>query len=41
MMNIGLVKKTDSKRAGGAVIYKIVDPKITYAIYNNIEIIHT
>ena len=40
MMNIGLVKKTDSKRAGGAVIYKIVDPKITYAIYNNIEIIH-
>lgn len=41
MMNIGLVKKTDSKRTGGAVIYKIVDPKITYAIYHNIEIVHS
>lgn len=41
MMNIGLVKKTDLKRAGGAVIYKIIDPKVTYAIYHNIEITHS
>lgn len=41
MMNIGLVKKTDLKRAGGSVIYKIIDPKITYAIYHDIEITHS
>lgn len=41
MMNIGLVKKTDLKHAGGAIIYKIIDPKITYAIYHNIEITHS
>lgn len=41
MMNIGLVKKTDFKRAGGAIIYKIIDPKITYAINHNIEISHS
>ena len=41
MMNIGLVKKTDLKRTGGSVIYKIIDPKITYAIYHNIEITHS
>lgn len=41
MMNIGLVKKTDLKRAGGSVIYKIIDPKITYAIYHHIEIAHS
>ncbi|MBU3098954.1 MULTISPECIES: P-loop ATPase, Sll1717 family [Clostridium] len=40
MMNIGLIKKTDNKRAGGAVIYKIKDPKVTYAILNNIDINH-
>ena len=28
MMNIGLVKKTDRKRVGGAVIYQINDPKV-------------
>lgn len=41
MMNIGLVKKTDLKRARGSVIYKIIDPKITYAIYHHIEIAHS
>lgn len=38
MMNIGLVKKTDAKRAGGSVIYKVRDPKISFAIYNQIDI---
>ena len=40
MQTIGLVEKTDRKRPGGAVIYKILDPKVIYAIYNEIEIIH-
>lgn len=40
MMNIGLVRKTDQKRPGGAVIYKISDPKVSYAIFNGIEIMH-
>lgn len=38
MMNIGLVSKTAEKRPGGAVIYKINDPKVRYAIVNNISI---
>ena len=38
MMSIGLVSKTASKRRGGAVIYKINDPKVCYAIKHNIEI---
>lgn len=40
MTNIGLVKKTDNKRPGGAVIYKIHDPKISFAILKKIEIEH-
>lgn len=40
MMNIGLVTKTDNKRTGGALIYKIKDPKVSYAIFNNIDIVH-
>lgn len=40
MVNIGLVKKTDSKRPGGAVIYKVNDPKISYAILKKIDIQH-
>ena len=40
MMNIGLVKKTDKKRAGGAVIYQISDPKVSYAIFHEIDIQH-
>lgn len=40
MMNIGLVKKTDRKRPGGAVIYQISDPKVSYAIFRKIEIHH-
>lgn len=38
MMSIGLVKKTDRKRAGGSVIYRINDPKISYAISHGIDI---
>ncbi|TCO68056.1 P-loop ATPase, Sll1717 family [Marinisporobacter balticus] len=37
MVNIGIVKKTAKKR-DGSVIYKIVDPKIEYAIKNNFEV---
>lgn len=40
IMNIGLVKKTDRKRPGGAVIYQISDPKVSYAILRKIEIHH-
>ena len=40
MMNIGLVKKTDRKRPGGAVIYQINDPKVSYAIFHEIDIQH-
>lgn len=38
MMTMGLVSKTPKKRIGGAVIYKINDPKVVYAIKNHIEI---
>lgn len=38
MLKIGLVKKTEKKRPGGAVIYKVNDPKVTYAIMNGIDI---
>ena len=41
MMNIGLVKKTDRKRVGGAVIYQINDPKVSYAIFHEIDIQHS
>lgn len=40
MMSIGLVKKTDRKRTGGAVIYRISDPKVLYAIFHEIDIQH-
>ena len=40
MMKIGLIKKTDKKRPGGAVIYRVNDPKVIYAISNKIEILH-
>ena len=40
MMNIGLVRKTDRKKPGGAVIYQINDPKVAYAISMGIEIEH-
>ena len=40
MISIGLVSKTDIKRPGGAVVYRINDPKVRYAIYNKIEIQH-
>ena len=40
MERIGLIDKTDQKRAGGAVIYKVKDPKIIFAIYNSIDIDH-
>ena len=38
MVNLGLVYKTDTKRPGGAVIYKINDPKVKYAIKYNLDI---
>lgn len=38
MLGIGLVTKTDKKRDGGAVIYKINDPKVSYAIFHDLEI---
>ena len=40
MMNIGLVSKTDTKRPGGSIVYKINDPKVQYAISNKIIIKH-
>jgi hypothetical protein len=40
MVNIGLVKKTDNKRPGGSVIYKVHDPKISFAILRKIDIEH-
>jgi len=40
MMAIGLVTKTDIKRPGGAVVYKVHDPKVSYAIFNKIAIDH-
>ena len=39
MMNIGLVTKTGKKRHGGAVIYQVSDPKVVYAIMNEIDIL--
>lgn len=39
MMNIGLVRKTGKKRHGGAVIYQVSDPKVVYAIMNEIDIL--
>ena len=38
MINIGLVKKTGRKKSGGAVIYQINDPKVSYAISQKIDI---
>lgn|GEM_PF-743717 len=40
MVNMGLVKKTNEKRAGGAVIYKVHDPKISFAISEKLDITH-
>ena len=38
MTSIGLVQKTDIKREGGAVVYKIIDPKVNFAIENKLSI---
>ncbi len=40
MMSLGLVNKTDKKRVRGAVIYKVHDPKVSFAIYNKVDISH-
>ncbi len=40
MVNIGLVKKTDKKGNRGAVVYKVNDPKISFAILEKIDISH-
>jgi hypothetical protein len=37
MENMGLVKKTSEKAQGGAVIYEICDPKVVYAMSQNIS----
>ncbi len=38
MENMGLIKKTGDKSSKGGVIYMIKDPKVQYALANNIEI---
>jgi hypothetical protein len=38
MENIGLIKRLPSKAAGGAILYRVKDPKVVYAMENQIEI---
>lgn len=38
MENMGLIKNTNLKSSGGGVIYVIRDPKVRYALENNIDI---
>ncbi|WP_047279401.1 P-loop ATPase, Sll1717 family [Pseudomonas lundensis] len=38
MENMGLIKRTSEKAQGGAVIYEIADPKVCFAMLNNIEV---
>jgi len=38
MENMGLIRKTNEKGQGGAVVYKIVDPKVLYAMQHSIPI---
>jgi len=38
MENMGLIRKTSEKSQGGAVIYEIRDPKICFAMENDIAI---
>ncbi len=41
MENMGLISKSDSKVAGGAVIYQIRDPKLIYARIHGVQIHRT
>jgi len=38
MENMGLIKNSNGKAQGGAVIYEIADPKVKFAMSNNITI---
>lgn len=38
MENMGLIRNTNDKAQGGAVVYEIVDPKVRYAMANGIAI---
>ncbi len=38
MENMGLIRKTNEKSAGGGVIYEIRDPKVRYALRNGLDI---
>lgn len=38
MENMGLICNSNEKAQGGAVVYEIVDPKVRYAMQNNISI---
>ena len=38
MQNIGLIKMTNEKAQGGAVVYQIVDPKVRYAMTHRVQI---
>lgn len=38
MENMGLIRNSNEKAQGGAVLYEIIDPKVRYAMQNNITI---
>lgn len=38
MENMGLIQRTEEKSKGGGVLYEIKDPKVKYALKNDIEI---
>lgn len=38
MENMGLIRNTQEKAQGGAVVYEIADPKVRYAMQNNIQL---
>jgi hypothetical protein len=38
MENMGLIRNTNDKASGGAVLYEIADPKVRYAMSNSLTI---
>lgn len=38
MENMGLIRNTNEKAQGGAVVYEIADPKVRYAMQNSLQI---
>lgn len=38
MENMGLIRNTNEKAQGGAVVYEIADPKVRYAMQNGLQI---